>query len=81
MKMEKKIGEVFYYGDKNLKVVPDSNDDCKDCFFLHTHCEDESFNLLLGECVDKYRTDRTSVMFQEVSGNRHSRKHITFNFN
>lgn len=79
--MEKKIGEVFYYGDKKLKVVPNSNNKCSDCFFLHARCENERFNLLLGECKSGYRRDGTSVMFQEVSGNRHSRKHITFNFN
>ena len=63
--MERKIGEVFEYQGKKLKVVEAAKDLCFDCYFFDgVYCqrtEQES-----GECSILKRDDYKSVIFVEV---------------
>lgn len=62
--MERKIGEIFTYGDKRYQVVKS---------ILCTHC---AFNGKLcgligpsaGNCMPNSRSDNTSVIFKEIKG-------------
>lgn len=61
-KREFKVGEVFNFGIKRIKVIPEN--DCKHCIF---YADDICTHLrkYIGHCVDKNRSDNVSVSFVE----------------
>ena len=63
--MERKLGEIFTYNGKTYQVVEGIT--CEGCAFMKNgrHCF--SISKLLGLCSDTNRTDRTSVIFKEIS--------------
>lgn len=62
--MERKIGEIFTYGDKRYQVVKDIT--CKGCAFIKNgSCY--SLNGLLGPCDYTKRTDKTDIIFKEIN--------------
>lgn len=71
--MERKIGEIFDYGDHKLKVV-ESNGYCHglrnrelECFFNHgLSCTNRNVNCC-GQCGSRSRSDNTCVCFAEVT--------------
>ena len=65
LKMERKIGEKFNYGDVTLEVTENTNGkSCGDCYFLHNWCA-ESFDTR-GKCSKRARDDKREVYFKEV---------------
>ena len=60
--MERKIGEVFKYGEICLKVIPSPFEDCGDCYFSESSCHKIKE---LGKCTG--RDDGCDVKFVEVS--------------
>lgn len=60
--MERKIGEVFEFDGKSLKVVEVKEHDCAGCFF-EDDCS-KFINHILGDCSD--RSDRKHVIFVEA---------------
>lgn len=62
--MERKIGEVFEYQGKKLRVqyVPEEN--CKGCFF--DGCCTRGAKSVTGYCDEENRTDGSFVIFTEV---------------
>ena len=59
--MERKVGELFYDGSTELKVVEAS--DCKGCFYNNGRCYEFSFNIH-GNCSSSSRSNGTSVIFK-----------------
>ena len=62
--MERKIGEIFEYEGKKLRVEADKDSECKRCC-LRELCPDIN-QKIIGECVNIHRQDKTSVVFVEV---------------
>lgn len=66
--MERKIGEIFYFNNKKIKVVnAEGPCYCKDCIFVSgKYCiRGEAVNFV-GLCVNTHRSDQTSVKFVEI---------------
>ena len=68
--MERQIGERFDYKGKTLEVVKSSEDIenwyCTDCYFVpFITCS--GVTAITGHCSSGLRTDRTDVIFKEVS--------------
>ena len=63
--MERKIGEVFEYQGKKLKVVETTRDLCFDCYFFDgVNCQRTEREG--GECSDSKRADYKPVIFVEA---------------
>ena len=62
--MERKIGEIFKYEGKKLRVEADNDSECKRCY-LNELCPNINKEII-GECVRIHRQDKTSVVFVEV---------------
>lgn len=63
--MERKIGEVFKFEERWLKVKEeDINDRCKGCY-LTANCN--KFRSFLGECEDEQRSDNKGVIFEDIT--------------
>jgi hypothetical protein len=60
--MEHKLGEIFDYKNKKLKVVKTVS--CEYCYFNYACTEED--HKILGECSLLSREDDTSVVFKEV---------------
>ena len=63
--MERKIGEIFEYKGKNIEVAM-AEMDCNGCFFKNMQCWNLS-TIKTGQCEDVYRSDKTNVIFKEVT--------------
>lgn len=61
--MERKIGEIFTYGDKRYQVV--KSDICANCAFRENDCS--ILRSRIGLCVSSIRTDKTNVIFKEIN--------------
>ena len=61
---ERKVGEIFEYEGKKLKVEEKVSSDCYGCFFDEQHilCS----NKALGYCGSEFRTDKKEVIFVEA---------------
>lgn len=59
--MERKVGEIFEYNDKKLKVVETEYFSCHDCYFLTLRCECSQ-----QLCLRFLRKDRKNVVFKSV---------------
>lgn len=62
--MERKIGEVFEYQGKKLKVVETKDSTCYNCYFANRDCE--KTKKVLGACIRERRTDKKPVIFVEA---------------
>ena len=62
--MERKIGEVFEYQGKKLKVLETKDSTCYNCYFANRDCE--KTKKVLGECIRERRTDKKPVIFVEA---------------
>lgn len=66
--MERKIGEIFTYGDKMYQVVKvDFGIGCIGCTFITSGCS--KYKSLLGHCSYIFRHDKTSVIFKLINNN------------
>ena len=66
--MERKIGEIFTYGDKRYQVVKvDFGIGCIGCAFKTSGCS--KYKFLLGHCSYIFRHDKTSVIFKLINNN------------
>ena len=66
--MERKIGEIFTYGDKRYQVVKvDFGIGCIGCTFKTSGCS--KYKSLLGHCSYIFRHDKTSVIFKLINNN------------
>lgn len=64
--MERKIGEIFTYGDKRYQVVKvDFGIGCIGCTFKTSGCS--KYKFLLGHCSYIFRHDKTSVIFKLIN--------------
>lgn len=63
--MERKIGEIFKYEGKKLRVEADNDSECKRCY-LNELCPNINKEII-GECVRIHRQDKTSVVFVEIN--------------
>ena len=61
--MERKIGEIFKYKGKTLKVVESTSKACDNCHFFDGFCKKEEE---CGSCLRRKRTDNKPVIFVEV---------------
>lgn len=64
---ERKVGEVFEYQGKKLRVEEIKNGGCDGCFFdgqLPSFCNKLT---LAGHCESEYRTDKKEVIFVEIT--------------
>lgn len=59
--MERKIGEIFEYDDKKLKVVDTEDYSCRGCYFLDLG--DKCYDQI---CMRSERKDRKNVVFTFV---------------
>ena len=62
---ERKIGEVFEYEGKKLKVMETEGSTCYNCYFKERDCDCDT-RKVLGECIRGTRTDNKPVIFVEV---------------
>ena len=62
LKMERKIGEEFYFKNKKLKVT--ESDSCTCCYFNYVCSEEDQ--KICGECYILNRNDDKNVVFKEV---------------
>ena len=66
--MERKVGEIFTYGDKRYQVVKvDIGIGCKGCAFETSGCS--TYKSFLGHCHYAFRRDNTSVIFKLINNN------------
>ena len=66
--MERKIGEIFTYGDKRYQVVKvDFGIGCIGCAFKTSGCN--KYKSFLGHCSYIFRRDNTSVIFKLINNN------------
>lgn len=66
--MERKIGEIFTYGDKRYQVVKvDFGIGCIGCAFKTSGCR--KYKSLLGRCSYIFRRDNISVIFKLINNN------------
>lgn len=66
--MERKIGEIFTYGDKRYQVVKvDFGIGCIGCAFKTSGCS--KYKSFLGHCSYIFRRDNTSVIFKLINNN------------
>lgn len=66
--MERKIGEVFTYGDKRYQVVKiNIGTGCIGCAFETSGCS--KYKSFLGHCFHIFRHDKTSVIFKLINNN------------
>lgn len=66
--MERKIGEIFTYGDKRYQVVKvDFGTGCIGCAFKTSGCS--KYKSLLGHCPYIFRRDNTGVIFKLINNN------------
>lgn len=66
--MERKIGEIFTYGDKRYQVVKvDFGIGCVGCAFKTSGCS--KYKSLLGHCSYIFRHDKTGVIFKLINNN------------
>ncbi len=63
--MERKIGEVFEFDGKKLRVEKIKNGSCTGCYLYDKSCFNNKG--VTGECVDDFREDNTDVIFKEVA--------------
>ena len=59
--MERKVGEIFEYDDKKLKVVETENFSCHGCYFL-----DLRYKCHQHLCMPCLRKDKKNVVFKSV---------------
>ena len=59
--MERKVGEIFEYNDKKLKVVETENFSCHGCYFL-----DLRYKCHQQLCMRFIRKDKKNVVFKLV---------------
>ena len=64
--MERKIGEVFEYQGKKLKVVQTTSNLCNNCYFYVNSICKEMRKQCCGECDQRMRIDGKPVIFVEV---------------
>ena len=62
---ERKIGEVFEFEGKKLKVVQTEGSTCYNCYFANRDCDCDT-RKVLGACLSETRTDNKPVIFVEV---------------
>lgn len=66
--MERKIGEIFTYGNKTYQVVKVGiGIGCKGCAFETSGCS--TYKSFLGHCSYIFRRDNTSVIFKLINNN------------
>lgn len=63
--MERKIGEIFEFEGKKLKVVQTEGSTCYNCYFANRDCDCDT-RKVLGACLSETRTDNKPVIFVEV---------------
>lgn len=63
--MERKIGEIFNYNGKKLKVVESKEDYCNNCYLYYGNVCTNS-DKIRGKCSKRNRSDNKSVIFVEV---------------
>lgn len=63
---ERKVGEIFEYQGKKLKVVETKGSSCYNCYFADRDCDCENTRKVLGVCLSETRTDKKPVIFMEV---------------
>ena len=69
--MERKIGEIFTYGDKRYQVVKvDFGIGCIGCAFKTSGCS--KYKSFLGRCSYVFRRDKTSVIFKLINSNNNN---------
>lgn len=61
--MVRKIGEVFEFAGRKLRVEKAKHGSCDGCYFLERKCLEK----VHGECCDDYREDNTDVIFKEIT--------------
>lgn len=66
--MERKVGEIFTYGNKTYQVVKvDIGIGCKGCAFETSGCS--TYKSFLGHCSHIFRRDNTGVIFKLINNN------------
>lgn len=66
--MERKIGEIFTYGNKTYQVVKVGiGIGCKGCAFKTSGCS--TYKSFLGHCSYIFRRDNTGVIFKLINNN------------
>lgn len=69
--MERKVGEIFTYGDKRYQVVKvDFGIGCIECAFKTSGCS--KYKSFLGRCSYVFRRDKTSVIFKLINNNNNN---------
>lgn len=63
---ERKVGEIFEYQGKKLKVVETKGSICNNCYFENRECSNENISKVCGACLRETRTDNKPVIFMEV---------------
>ena len=63
--MERKIGEVFKFEGRWLKVKEDAKNACRNCYLSAKDCS--KYISLVGECLDKKRSDNKDIVFEDVT--------------
>ena len=66
--MERKVGEVFEFEGRKLKVEKAKPNSCTGCGLLNENCFDK--RAITGECVDEFRDDETDVIFKDITNNK-----------
>lgn len=65
--MERKIGEVFEYDGKKLRVIEEPFDTCDGCYFNGKVCQQASILKIIGNCgCIILRKDKINIIFKEV---------------
>lgn len=66
--MERKVGEIFDFEGKKLKVeIANEIDWCEGCFFYDKKCNDSEMENILGSCLNRGRKDSENVIFKDIT--------------
>ena len=63
--MERKIGEIFVFEGRKLKVEKAKPRSCDGCSLVGQCCLEK--RIVTGECIEEFRDDETDVIFREVT--------------
>lgn len=63
--MERKVGEVFEFEGKKIKVIKGNHPDCEGCFFKEKVCNEKKE--IIGYCTWFKRSKNDDVIFKEIN--------------
>lgn len=76
--MEYKVDDIISYNDEGetiyLQVTPTRDITCRGCYFHGHKCHCSIVKNIVGECSENKRTDKQTVIFEQINNNNMKKK-------